>query len=102
MTKKIDWSLYEGPTKNKEYNYIYATWAAIGYSELPRCEDCDCDLTGKDVGETYIGWYCLECYEKSDDFKYAELDRTISEEDFIESRTYPNWSADREDFHSDG
>jgi len=48
MTKKIDWSLYEGPTKNKEYNYIYATWAAIGYSELPRCEDCDCDLTGKD------------------------------------------------------
>lgn len=99
---KIDWNIYEGPTKNKEFNYIYATWVGIGYSDLPRCEDCECDLTGKDVGETTIGWYCLACYEESDDFKWAELDREASEEEFIESRTRSNWSVDREDFHSDG
>ena len=102
MDKPIDWSLYQGPTRNTEFNYVYAAWVADGETDLPRCEDCDCDLTGKDVHETNIGWYCLECYEKSDDFKYAELDRSISEQEFIDSRTCPNWDRDREDFHSDG
>ena len=101
--KKIDWSLYEGPTKNVEYNYAYAMWQSIGYDDLPRCEDCDCDTTGLDVFETYIGWYCFSCYEKSDDSKLEEIhNRLLSEEELIESRTSHNWSADREDFHSDG
>ena len=74
-----------GPTRNAEYNAVLASWKEQGAPSDPQCEECGCDLTGKEVVEITIGWYCETCAETYDG------DVTGGE-----------WPHDREDFHSDG
>lgn len=55
--------LPSGPTLNVEYNWLLAEWARHGEPSPPSCEDCECDLTGREVVEKH-GWLCEECAQK--------------------------------------
>jgi hypothetical protein len=72
----------EGPTLNHVYNNLLQRWGANGTDASPECEDCGCDLTGKEVYETSTNWLCAECKEK-DDETYHE---PIWQEDFYAGR----------------
>ncbi len=56
--------MHNGPTLNKFYNEIYEIWEAIGYNELPKCDECHCDVTGKDFFESGTSWFCKDCFDK--------------------------------------
>lgn len=68
-----------GPTNNPRYNHFFNLWDD---GSLPECENCGKDMTGKNVHEGRLGWYCsLDCLQDSE---------SGPETDY------------REDFHSDG
>ncbi len=84
------------PTLNPEYNALLLYWVSQGASSNPECEECGCDLTGKDVIETDILWVCCECADEqglyhADDELCAEYGEPVRHRD-----------PGREDFHSDG
>lgn len=94
-----------GPTLNQEYNNLLISWAREGCCSKPECEECECDLTGKEVFEpksywdTVAGWICSDCNQKFRD----EFDDT----DSCPDEYYDNYGdtvrdREREDFHSDG
>lgn len=64
----------EGPTLNHYYNNLLKRWAASGHPSPPECEDCGCDLTGKEVHETG-NWVCKSCKEKDDETYHEPLYR---------------------------
>lgn len=63
------------PTLNAAYNRLLADWARQGYPSPPACEECDCDLTGKDVHDVGWGWVG-DCCRKG-----ATEDDGMSDED---------------------
>lgn len=73
--------LPEGPTLNPEYNALLVIWAEEGYPSKPECEQCEKDLTGKEVHDTGLGWVCTECFPTA---------------------PRPCRGLNREDFHADG
>ena len=77
----------EGPTLNHVYNDLLKRWSAGGHESTPECEDCGCDLTGKEVHETSTQWVCIECKEKDDDSDDSHITALVNY---------------REDFHADG
>lgn len=75
--------LLEGPTLNPEYNLLLVKWSIVsGEICKPECEECGCDLTGKEVHETLCTWLCSSCYRFADE----------------NPEPYDDY---REDFHSD-
>lgn len=75
----------EGPTLNHSYNHLLSKWAVGGFASEPECEDCGCDLTGKEVYETATNWLCAECKEKDDNEYHEPLYR----ENFYAGRYEP-------------
>ena len=72
-----------GPTLSRAYNKVLASWNARRRTPLlPTCEGCECDLTNKDVHETLVGWFCLDCFLSDNETATPDYD-------------------DREDFHAD-
>lgn len=52
------------PTLNAVYNSLLVKWAAAGHPTDPDCEECGCDLTGKQVVEVEKRtWTCEACAE---------------------------------------
>lgn len=61
------------PTNSHRYNCVLASWNADPRRDaskgptLPQCEECNADLTGKDViecpdhWEACAGWVCVAC-----------------------------------------
>lgn len=56
------------PTNNPEYNWVLQKWAKSGYPSNPECEECEKDLTGENVIELDVGWYCEDCAENYEGF----------------------------------
>lgn len=48
-------------TNNEEYNRLLEKWRGADPATNPECEECGCDLTGKDVYGGKYGWYCMGC-----------------------------------------
>jgi hypothetical protein len=86
-----------GPTLNPTYNNLLKSWAKQGHPCDPECEECSCDLTGKQVHDVGTGWLCTECMEKENMYDVSE---TEEEEEFF--RFGSRQSRGYEDFHSDG
>jgi hypothetical protein len=66
-----------GPTLNPEYNDVLAKWTAMGEDSRPECEDCGCDLTGREViEEDKVMWVCADCHaeweEDDDEIVFSE------------------------------
>lgn len=64
------------PTNNQSYNECLKKWAESGHPTTPECEECEADLTGRNVIETHVNWLCEECAAEWDD------DRIDDREDF--------------------
>lgn len=62
-----------GPTLNAAYNNCLANWARAGHPAEPRCESCECDLTGRNVHECGA-WVCSDCEREALTDAY-QLDR---------------------------
>lgn len=60
------------PTLNPDYNSVLDYWVREGYSGNPKCEECGCDLTGKQVYETSIAWLCQDCKNKDQEDFHAD------------------------------
>jgi hypothetical protein len=69
------------PTLNPSYNDLLQRWAASGHPSGPECEECGCDLTGRDVHDTGLGWVCDDC---------------------LPAAPLAGGYREREDFHADG
>ena len=61
-----------GPTLNPVYNNLLKSWSKQGYSCSPECEECQCDLTGKQVYDVGTSWLCKSCSEHEYDFASPE------------------------------
>jgi hypothetical protein len=61
------------PTLNVVYNNLLLRWAASGHPSPPECEDCGCDLTGKDVHDTGAMWLCDTCKDADDNTDHEPL-----------------------------
>lgn len=62
-------------TNNKKYNELLKKWGA----EKAECEECNKDLTGKDVHQTCNTWVCDTCLEecRPAEFFWNDSDRDI-------------------------
>lgn len=49
------------PTLNVAFNQELAKRAPFGHGE-PECEECGCNLTGKNVYRVTYTWCCESCY----------------------------------------
>jgi hypothetical protein len=65
-----------GPTLNPDYNEAFA-----GQTEIaePECEDCGCDLTGRDVVDDHGMWVCVPCSKADDSMFSADTVRAFEE-----------------------
>ena len=77
------------PTLNQSYNRVLESWKKQGCDSKPECEDCGCDLTGKDVVESHYGWLCTSCAEAQgidpndcgDDLEFVQVEDDDYEDD---------------------
>lgn len=69
-----------GPTLNPDFNELHARCVAAGVApERPECEDCGCDLTGRDVVDDYGMWVCVPCSKADDSMFSADTVRAFEE-----------------------
>ncbi len=64
-----------GPTLNPSYNSLLLDWKRQGYSSNPECEECSCDLTGKEVRDIGTMWVCVKCASRDEiksDYRHEE------------------------------
>lgn len=78
-----------GPTLNPYYNNLLVSWEKQGFDATPECEECSCNLTGKNVHDVGTGWLCTDCMEKDYDF-----DDEDSEEEYSFRVGRRNWEKD--------
>lgn len=55
------------PTLNPSYNAVLLEWHLAGHDGSPECEECGCDLAGKNVVETKTNWLCEDCAAEYDE-----------------------------------
>lgn len=93
--------MVSGPTLNTEYNLILQSWEDAGEAHTPECEECGCNLTGKQVFETTVTWLCMSCWNEHPE-SYEDDADDIDDEFYSRSTRGRFHHDDKEYFHSDG